>query len=544
MASVKLQDRTYLTSFNAENPESDYEWDLDADGQEVLDGIVSLLEAEAIKPLVLESIEEDAPLSSQKTAIVPKIVERNNTVHRELGRPALPDNSREASIEIEYDKPSRTAFRVAQSDGPEIERHASTEPEAELPEDTRSPIQRFRTAPKKPLSVTDFASPAWCELQYWFTLVKFGRKRATPAMKQGTKVHKALEEELYTAVPITTKTKEDMYGLKIWNVIQGLRTLRVTGMTRELEVWGLIEGEVVNGIIDELSYVCPDKEAEDNLLKTTETNDENKVLLDPSQTTLEDFFNSSGSGSLEDSNAGPGKDSTQEAPARIYLQDVKTTRKRTLPSGAGIRPTQIQLMLYHHLLTSFISNPLLAASFCARYRLNGAAPFSPTFLAQLSDTDFTFLPEASSQTARTDELFGDPSIVATELGSHNTLNSLWDLMLREYQRTFPTIRGPAAQDTVSTLSPLLTASYRLASDEATLLGTRSFVYDATVLESYVRDAMAWWRGEREARGVEVEEAFKCGVCEFADGCGWREKKVEEGVRKARLRREGRRKSEV
>jgi len=36
--------------------------------------------------------------------------------------------------------------------------------------------------------------------------------------------------------------------------------------------------------------------------------------------------------------------------------------------------------------------------------------------------------------------------------------------------------------------------------------------------------------------VEVEEAYKCRVCEFAEDCEWRRGKIEEAIEKARLRR--------
>lgn len=77
-------------------------------------------------------------------------------------------------------------------------------------------------------------------------------------MKQGTTIHKTLEDEVHTTVSVEVATKEDALALRIWNIIQGLCTLREFGMTRELEVWGLVDGELVNGVIDQLSYECPD----------------------------------------------------------------------------------------------------------------------------------------------------------------------------------------------------------------------------------------------------------------------------------------------
>jgi exonuclease V len=70
-----------------------------------------------------------------------------------------------------------------------------------------------------------------------------------------------------------------------------------------------------------------------------------------------------------------------------------------------------------------------------------------------------------------------------------------------------------------------------------LIGRRSFAYDAAKIDAYIGEEMRWWRGERETRGVKVEEAYKCRICEFAEGCVWRATKVVEGFRKARLRGE-------
>jgi len=53
----------------------------------------------------------------------------------------------------------------------------------------------------------------------------------------------------------------------------------------------------------------------------------------------------------------------------------------------------------------------------------------------------------------------------------------------------------------------------------------------------VESEMDWWKGRREAKGVEIEEAFKCRICDFSEECSWRKTKVEEAVEKSRLRRE-------
>jgi exonuclease V len=77
-----------------------------------------------------------------------------------------------------------------------------------------------------------------------------------------------------------------------------------------------------------------------------------------------------------------------------------------------------------------------------------------------------------------------------------------------------------------------------------MIGSRLTNYETSIIDEYVADEMAWWKGTREAKGVELEEAFKCRICDFAETCAWRLNKVEEATEKSRLRRLAREKSAV
>lgn len=403
--------------------------------------------------------------------------------------------------------------------------------------DTRSPLQRFRKVPKKPLSVTDLVSPAWCELQYWYNLTRYGRVQPTPAMRQGSGVHKSLEEQVHgKEVAVDVVTREDAFALRLWNGIQSLRTLRVTGMTRELEVWGMVEGEVVIGVIDEVCTSCPDEVAEARMLEGREGKGDGKKgkSLGANQTTLTNFLShsSQNAGVLEDSSAWPG--CTHDKPHTFYLVDIKTRQSRSLPKeGSPSRPTHIQLMLYHRLLTSLASNTVPASQIFDRYRLDPKANFSDTLIAQIGNLDFNFPSNASEDEGPA--VLETASDAVTELLSHNNLEALWSLYMTDLQKSIP---NPA-----TSISPLLTAEFRSAA-EGTLIGKRCFSFDGVGLERYVRDEMRWWRGERPAVGVEIEDAYKCGFCKFSEGCDWRLGKMEEQSRKMRLRQEGRRRCEV
>ncbi|KAL9110805.1 MAG: hypothetical protein Q9187_008004, partial [Circinaria calcarea] len=132
-------------------------------------------------------------------------------------------------------------------------------------------------------------------------------------MRQGSAVHKTLEEQVHQTVPIETRTKEDGWGLRVWNIIQGLKTLRETGMTRELEVWGVVGGQVINGVIDELSYICPDRELEEEATAKTAHRKGDKTVAATDQASITSFLNPSGS---------------QESPQGV-LKSLRNMRRKT-----------------------------------------------------------------------------------------------------------------------------------------------------------------------------------------------------------------------
>jgi len=300
-------------------------------------------------------------------------------------------------------------------------------------------------------------------------------------MKQGSAVHKALEDEVHITVPIETTKKEDSWGLRIWNICQGLKTLRQTGRTRELEIWGTVGGELVNGIIDELSYECPD----------------------------------------------PKYEEAQKAKA--------------VPLG--------QLPEYQTSITEYLlANPE------KNVNINVDETFSDSFLAQLGNLN----QEIFSSQGSADEHNGDEYAASQDsvdvLLQHNTLSTLWKFMISQFRETFlveeqqqrphpgtETSILPASQQSTSDLppppsqptllSPLLTASYMASNykhasqsspydGSKRVLGHKSFQLNSAFLHSYLSEALTWWRGEREARGVALQEAWKCRSCDFRNDCAW------------------------
>ncbi|KAK7403081.1 hypothetical protein QQX98_011146 [Neonectria punicea] len=384
--------------------------------------------------------------------------------------------------------------------------------------DGRSPLQRFRSYPRKPLTVSDLNAGAWCELQYWYTLTRLpgGRRTRTQAMRQGSKVHQKLEDEVHTTVKIDIMSKEDGFGLRLWNLVQGLRTLRETGLTRELEVWGMVDDNLVNGIIDSVSYENPNPEFEEEL--SSQESQENFR-----QSSLTDYFPPSQSEKA--SHPGP----------KIYLADVKTRGSLAPVSNAQLRPSKIQLLLYHRFLSAMAAGELNFLKVFRRYGLDPDDPFSDTFMAQIgglhdeifvdasSSSMIELLPTRSKQGCAPSESQKSASSAEPDLLNYRTLRELLPFVKQELAATFP--HGEHS------LGHMLRVQYLHRSDGREI-DVHDFPVSRQALDAYLSKYMAWWRGERKATGVDIEEAFKCQTCEFVSDCSWRQGLDEERVRKA------------
>ncbi|KAL4770340.1 exonuclease V [Aspergillus nidulans var. acristatus] len=387
--------------------------------------------------------------------------------------------------------------------------------------DTRSPVERFRRPPNKAFSVTDLISPAWCEVQYWYTLTKHGRKRRTAAMKKGSTIHKTLEDEIYTTVPVEVTTKEDALALRIWNVIQGLRTLREFGITRELEIWGLVDGELVNGVIDQLCYECPDTELEASAASYYAEAAASRAVLPEYQMSLTDYLLSPAQGgkrlaemsryevepqAAEDPVSSQSTAELQQLP-RIYLTDIKTRGSNSTPTvkSSSFRPTLLQLQLYYHMLNRLVlTDDVTIELLAARYELDPEKTFTDAFICEVGslndqffdalstlefDPDYIPTPEdaitrqqvpqntGNSASRSDDAKLQNPSASqdsTSVLLAHNNLNRLWKLMKDQLRLTFipPTLASASVAPSIPSefqpsmlesyptiLSPLLTARY-------------------------------------------------------------------------------------
>jgi len=170
----------------------------------------------------------------------------------------------------------------------------------------------------------------------------------------------------------------------------------------------------------------------------------------------------------------------------------------------------MQLMIYRKLLESLSLNTVDAETVFLRYNLQPLEPFTQVFMQEINDIG-----------------------LENEASKYPNLLSLWSLLVSEMQVVLPP----------TNLSPILRAEYRYAKT-GNVIGSELIAYDTDMIDKYISEEMDWWKGRREAKGVEIEEAFKCRICDFADSCSWRQTKVEEAIEKSRLRRKAKEKSAV
>ncbi|KAK1918901.1 hypothetical protein P3342_001030 [Pyrenophora teres f. teres] len=186
---------------------SDYGSDIDIDDDTILADAFETINqgAPAEKSAVLPSVEfEEGELEDEeqdvdgfvqihKPALL-RVAKGTSRVDADAQRDTQSSPMRRrTTLEVEYDEISRRAWSVPLQDPASPSKPSPTRPyrtatkaKGALPpseavqvaeEDTRSPLERFRTKPKKPLSVTDLISPAWCELQYFTPLASLGANR-------------------------------------------------------------------------------------------------------------------------------------------------------------------------------------------------------------------------------------------------------------------------------------------------------------------------------------------------------------------------------
>lgn len=186
------------------------------------------------------------------------------------------------------------------------------------------------------LNVTDFTSSEWCQLKVSFSLTKPEQVVTTPCMVAGTARHKQLEEEVSVPVAVTAETAEDYLALKLLNTIAGLHGLMLSGIARELFVFGQYTDTWILGIIDEVRLAwCQ-----------------------------------------------------QTAGYKVHLSEHKTRGGKSAPKAPQLLTARLQMMLYKHLLDQLhrCTSPSSSKAFMQMQRVDPHKPLSPQ-VSQLAEDE-------------------------------------------------------------------------------------------------------------------------------------------------------------
>ena len=127
--------------------------------------------------------------------------------------------------------------------------------------------------------MSELVAPVWCEYQHLYSLL--GQAHLPPSqrptsivtpsgatvqldvkqakdrediLEKGRTVHEKLEKEIHPGerIYVRTKSKEDDWALRMLKFVTGVKALLEGGCCRELNVFGILHGRLVLGVIDEI----------------------------------------------------------------------------------------------------------------------------------------------------------------------------------------------------------------------------------------------------------------------------------------------------
>ncbi|ANB12365.1 hypothetical protein AWJ20_616 [Sugiyamaella lignohabitans] len=169
----------------------------------------------------------------------------------------------------------------------------------------------------------------------------------------------------------------------------------------------------------------------------------------------------------------------------LIISDTKSRVKGTLPPVSQRLSAYHQLLVYHKLLLSMLHDSELAQSLPRLYEAFEVDPNRP---------------------------FSNEFVIALE-NKYSSL-SLIESRLREL------LHKVAFKLNVS---DEIQVSYRRSTgtNAGALIDTCRYIYDEQAFQELKEFSLQFWRGERDAIGVDPAERNKCRTCQWFDRCEWR-----------------------
>ncbi|GAV98768.1 hypothetical protein LENED_000170 [Lentinula edodes] len=364
-------------------------------------------------------------------------------------------------------------------------------------------------------------SPSWCEVQFDYGLrqLRHRKLKDRPASfvteqgkeivvdkgvaaksdatkKKGVSVHKRLEREIRPEeIKVQVTTEEERWGLRIINMIDCIDSLLLLGCARETPVFGLIEGNIVVGIIDEITF---------SQASPSSPNHDKKRGFQSSPSTPQKPKRT-----LSRLN-GAKIDSTLQLVYRLQPNRQRSFRKSQKGSFTSSRE-EIE-----------IAKAIEASMRDFQLKSKDEQQLAQALAHSVTDPEV-----GSSVTEQEKNLVDDPELLwALEQSLLTRLNDNG-------------LDSTAQSQDIQRPSPINNATQHqsFGNHHSDIIGTKEFEFDAKCLDEYLEDILKWWNGDRKPRGVSLEQSGRCFSCEYRFGCEWREKKAREVEEGLKLRRQ-------
>ena len=168
----------------------------------------------------------------------------------------------------------------------------------------------------------------------------------------------------------------------------------------------------------------------------------------------------------------------------IDLQELKTRKHKSPPSRSQQGQHRLQVMLYKKLFDDLVKGQVSKETVAKHLKLNLTKEFGEDISRQI-----------------------DGNLLICK-----NLNELMDVLFQKMQ-------------CLTCISQIGIEYVHQESKETICHHTLDF--SESELESMVKDYYKFWRGGRESKGVDIEDAWKCQMCDFASVCEWRQRKADE-----------------
>ena len=169
---------------------------------------------------------------------------------------------------------------------------------------------------------------------------------------------------------------------------------------------------------------------------------------------------------------------------QLDLWEFKTRKYKSMPSKSQQYQHKLQVMLYKKLFDDLVKGKLTKQVIAKHLKLD----LSRTFGSDIQDT------------------------IDGKCLTGTNLNQLLDVLFLRIQ-------------CMTCIGDIGIEYQHQGSKES--LGMHSVNYDDEELEKLYKNYLQFWRGQRSVEGVDIEEAWKCQSCDFADVCDWRKQKAEQ-----------------